>query len=377
MTFVLPFSLFAAIYVGSGVAIKQALDADTPRQKLAFIASPAAEEWKNAINTNGNFQIMPDLSPKTWEERLKSGKDSLSFVVELQAEADGSVSEVQIWYDGTRINGATRLKEAFYRYQQRQFAQKLRLAQPDAPAIRPADIIAEDFRGMNERLRPIMDILLGVLGSTLGLFVLLSLTWTGRHVAIRRLVIAPKHGIWTNWLTHGLTEGRLRFYSFLIVWLSTYLAAIWIVGGAYAASLLPYGDDSAIAVRFLGAFLTPKFYLQAAIHVIPLSLVLAALWLRITAGAEASSYRAMRRGNVLYIVVSIGSLLGIIGTIIQIEWLIYVPIFGTFALFYGLVKAKITVLALLAYWAVHLLLAAWLYWASGAHFFQLIQRKKA
>ena len=97
MTFALPFSLFAAIYVGSGVAVKQAMDAETPPQRIAFVANAAAEQWKEALKGNESFKIQPDVAAANWQEALKSPKDSLTYIVGLETEADGAVSTLQIW----------------------------------------------------------------------------------------------------------------------------------------------------------------------------------------------------------------------------------------------------------------------------------------
>jgi hypothetical protein len=347
--FGLPFLLFWAVYTTSGEVVRQALDEKIPQQKIAFIASPAAEGLKAELSKNKNYMLLPDLNPTTWAAAMKT--DSLHYVLEISGDSTG-LRNVFVWYDGAKTSGAARLKETIYRYQIRQ-------------AGLPTFIVdSDDARGMGEKLKTIVDIIVGGIAALLGLLLTLFAVWSGRHIAIHAFTLAPRKGVWAKDFAQGASISKLHWSGFLSVWLSTYIGIWLMLAGVYVSGLMTYSDDAALIFRTLQAFINTKSLLAIGLHGLPISLLFAAIWTKLNSGSDGSAYRAMRRGNAMYVFIFVGSALAIVAAALRIESLIYVPIFNTWHITTDLINNNSSLTHLLLFWATNTILAILFLWAS-------------
>jgi hypothetical protein len=354
--FGLPFALFIMIFTASGEIVRQALDEKQPQQKIAFIASPAADDLKAELSKNKNYVIMPDLAPLTWAAAMKT--DTLHYVLETSGDSTG-LRNVFVWYNGDKTSGAARLKESIYRYQ---------IRKSGLPSF---GVDSDDARGLGEKMKGIVDIIVVSIATLLGLLLILFTVWSGRHIAIHAFTLAPRKGAWAKDFAAGATLGKLHWSGFLAVWLSTYIGVWLLLGGVYASMLRTYNDDAAIILRALQTFLNTKSLLAIGLHALPISVLFAAIWTKLNSGSDGSAYRAMRRGNAMYVFIFVGSALAIIANILKMDFLQYIPIFNTWVVVADILNSSSNMTHLSIFWASNSLLAAWFLWSSRADCFLL------
>lgn len=337
---VIPFLFFATLYTVGGEAVRQSMDEEQPRTRIAFIEGENNAALKADLAKKSNYEILPDVTANGWQKQIKP--DSIFYVLEAKGDSSG-LSSVFVWFDGEKTAGAARLKEQIYIFQQQASG---------APSFR---VESSDTHSISEKLNFIIQILLRTIASLLGLFLVIFSVWSGRHVAIHAFIIRRRAQDWetkNNFLAHS---DSLHASSFFAIWVSTYMAVALMLTGIGAASLLNYSADVTIILRMLNNFITVGFLAKIFLHALPLTLVFAALWSKINSSAGDSTYRAMRRGNATYVFIFVGIALAIILLLLQSPALIYLPIFNVFALVSQLLNNQTTAVSIATFWLINLI----------------------